>query len=186
MTSRSSTTDPAAGDDITVGFIRKPHGVRGELVVEPHTAVAGRFAPGARLGLRVPGVAATNVTVLGSRPHGSVMLVTLEGVADRDRAEELRDGVLTVGADQAVAAEEGVYFHFELVGCACFDRAAGAIGTVVEVVEDGGGTLLRIAEGESDCLVPFVRDHLVAVDRDRRRIDLDLPEGLLETCRSPS
>jgi ribosomal 30S subunit maturation factor RimM len=57
---------------------------------------------------------------------------------------------------------------------------------VAEVVEDGGGVML-IVEGEGRRIpVPFVKEFLRRVDVAAGTIDLDLPEGLLETCASTS
>ena len=57
---------------------------------------------------------------------------------------------------------------------------------MTEVVEDGGGLLLSLADGERQLLVPFVREFVRAIDIDDRLIELDLPPGLLESCASPS
>ena len=72
------------------------------------------------------------------------------------------------------------------MNCRCHDRRHGELGKVVDVIEDGGGLLLEVADGERRLLVPFVRRYLVAVDRVERTIELDLPAGLIETCASRS
>ena len=58
----------------------------------------------------------------------------------------------------------------------------GEIGTVVDVQEDGGGTLLEVEKDGTRSVLPFVEAFLAGVDREARRIDLRLPEGLLATC----
>ena len=57
---------------------------------------------------------------------------------------------------------------------------------MTEVIEDGGGLLLEVRAGERLLLVPFVEEYIVAVDVAARKIDLELPNGLLETCASAS
>ncbi len=186
MSSRSSTTDPDSESAVTVGLVRKPHGVRGEVTVESHSDAPGRFAAGSRLLLEVPGVAPREVTVHSSRPHRSGFLVGFEGIDDRNLAEELRGGVLSVSREEVGPAPEGEYYFFELVGCACSDRSRGELGTVTEVVEDGGGEILIVEDATGNWLVPFVEAYLVTMDTAGRRIELDLPEGLLDACRFES
>ena len=57
-------------------------------------------------------------------------------------------------------------------------------GTVERILEDGGGLVLEIRRETDTLLVPFVKAYLKAVDRIGRRIQVDLPEGLIEICTS--
>jgi 16S rRNA processing protein RimM len=199
MSSKSSKTteareEPARRDDlpesVTVGRVLRPHGVRGEVVVEVLSDVPDRFDRGSRmLGIR-EGRPPVPLQVAAVRVHKSGAVVRFEGCEDRDRAEELRDLWLEVPRSEVPAAEPGTYYQYELVGCLC--RVGGEeLGRVVEVVEDGGGLLLIIeGEGEGEggrrIPVPFVREFLREVDVAGARIELDLPPGLVETCASRS
>jgi 16S rRNA processing protein RimM len=112
-------------------------------------------------------------------------VLRFEGCEDRDRAEELRGLDLEVPRAEVPAAPAGTYYQFELLGCLC--RQGGEeLGRVVEVVEDGGGLLL-IVEGQGRRVpVPFVNELLREVDVAEGRIELALPEGLVEACASTS
>ena len=120
------------------------------------------------------------------RPERGHLLIRLTGIDDRDAAEELRNARLEVDPDQVPEAPEGFYYHFQLEGCRCRDAEAGELGEVVEVVEDGGGSLLRVAREGSSLLIPFVDDFLERVDVEEKQIDLRLPPGLIELCTSKS
>lgn len=202
MSSKSSKTEASAqppapaleADTVTVGRILRPHGVRGEVKVEVLTDVPGRFAPGSTLLLARPGAAPVERTVERSRPLQGFLVVAFEGVSDRDAAEALRDGWLEVPRAAVPKAPEGEYYQYELLGCRCLDGGSGLdgeegareLGTVVDVVEDGGGLLL-IVEGEGRRVpIPFVARFLRRVDLGARMIALELPEGLVETCASRS
>ena len=65
-------------------------------------------------------------------------------------------------------------------------RRAGELGEVVEVLEGGGGDLLRVVGAGRELLLPFVDAYLAEVDVAGRRISWDLPEGLIEACGSAS
>ena len=197
MASKSSTTDASTTDappptSVIVGEIRRPHGVRGEVVVEPQTDRPDRFRPGSELWVTDPGEAAPPrvVRVAASRSYREVLLVRFEGLEDRDAVEPLRGTRLEAEPGEAAelegVLEEGTFFYYQLHGCRCRDRGHGELGEVVDVVEDGGGLLL-VVEGERGRLpVPFVRALVTEVDVEDKRIELDLPPGLIEACTSRS
>lgn len=185
MSSRSSTdqpaVDPSAGELILVGRIRRPHGVRGAVVVESLSDNPQRFAAGSRLWTERAG----RLTVERAQEHGGALLVWFETVTDREAAEALRGVELGVPESEVPAPEEGTWYQFQLVGCRCSDATAGELGTVRDVVEDGGGLLLLVEDDAGRSLpVPFVRAFLRRVDVEARRIDLALPPGLIDACAS--
>lgn len=120
------------------------------------------------------------------RPHGGDVLIQLAGREDRDAVEDLRGATFELDRSEVPPAPEGSWYFFELVGCSCTDRHLGDLGVVREILLDGGGHLLRLDDGRREVLVPFVRAYLERVDLEAERIELNLPEGLVETCASPS
>jgi 16S rRNA processing protein RimM len=185
MSSKSSTTEPSDSEDILVGLIHKPHGLRGEVAVEVLSDVPDRFAMGAQLTLRVPGVPRRAVTVRSVRSRGRGILVAFDGVATREAAETLRGGRLEIERARVPPHDGEQFYQFELAGCRCFDRGRD-LGEVTGVLEDGGGALLAVEKGDVKLLIPFVKEFLAAVDLAARRIELELPEGLVDTCSSRS
>lgn len=202
MSSKSSKTslpDSIRNDSqlVIVGRVRRAHGLAGEVVVESMTDVEDRFAPGSRLHACVSGAGQVgdpvrDLTVESSRPHAGAMLVKFESIADRDQAGELRHAWLVVDRSRVAPSPEGAHYHFELIGCECHDEVLGLLGEVIDVVDDGGGSLLVVRPGgetgggEAEILIPFVEAMLAAVDTENRRIDTRLPAGLVEICISGS
>src|SRR5215217_1699036 len=92
-------------DFVVVGRIGKPHGLKGEVSVEPRTdEPERRFAVGSRLATQRnrPGAAGTGeLTVSACRWHSGRLLVMFEEVADRTAAEEARGTLLVVPVDPA-------------------------------------------------------------------------------------
>jgi 16S rRNA processing protein RimM len=186
MTSRSasrakSERSEVAAQRVAAGRVVAAHGIRGEVAIEVLSDVPDRFAPGSTLLLSPSGSASPRQLTIGSvRPHKRHLLVGFDGVADRDAAEALRGAVLEVPLSEVPPPPADGYYWFDLEGCRCHDRALGDLGRVEEVLEGGGGVLLRVAGPRGELLLPFVDAYLLAVDVAAKRIDWALPEGLVD------
>jgi 16S rRNA processing protein RimM len=165
---------------LLIGLVHRPHGLRGEVSVEPRTDFPERFVPGLRL-LWMAGTAQRHLTVLSVRPHGRRLLVSFEGIGDVESAGGLSGGELCVPEDGAARSPEDHYYAFEIEGWRCEDRAGRRLGSAAGLEETPAGPLLSVrTEAGRTALVPFVRPIVVEVDRASRRIVLDPPEGLME------
>jgi 16S rRNA processing protein RimM len=174
----------AESDLRMVGRIVKPHGVRGELVVDVSTdSVDLRFAVGSVLFVTArDGAVTRSLTVTAARPHTGRLLVRFEGVDGRAAAEELRGAPLSAEiGDLPPIDDPDEFYDHQLEGLAVVTVAGDAVGTVREVVHGAGGELLVVArDGGGEALVPFVRQIVPDVDVPGGRVVIDPPPGLLE------
>ena len=189
MGSRSASPErsqPAGEGTVLVALVSRPHGVRGEVRIEIHSDVPGRFEPGSELMLRRVDRAPRTVRIASFRPARGSGILRFDGWQTREQAESLRGARLEVPLAQVPAPPAGLYYHFELIGCRCLDAERGDLGEVTAVVEDGGGVLLEVAGAGRTLPVPFVDAFLESVDVAAKTIRLRLPPGLVETCSSRS
>lgn len=188
MASRSNAREiDARPERVIVGRVRRAHGLRGEVAVEIESDVEARFAEGAEMWLAPSsGAAPKRVRVASRRPFKGGCLIRFDGCDDRDAAEAVGGARLEVDRSEVPPAAAGSWYYFELIGCQCHAADHGLLGRVEDVIEDGGGLLLKIAAASGgEILIPFVNAFLAAVDVAAGRIDLRLPPGLIETCTSP-
>ena len=82
----------AASKYISGGVVARPHGVRGELVVDSHADSPTYFARGSTLRLSPPSDPGRgrDYVVRAARPHQERILLTLDSITDRNAAETLR------------------------------------------------------------------------------------------------
>ncbi|HEY1574997.1 MAG TPA: ribosome maturation factor RimM [Pseudonocardiaceae bacterium] len=167
-----------------VGRIVKPHGIRGELLVDSRTDSAEhRFAEGSVLFVTSrDGSVVRTLTVTAARPHTGRLLVFFEGVGDRDSAEALRGVVLSASAVELPPIDDpDEFYDHQLEGLAVLTVAGATVGTVREVVHGAGSDLLVVdRDGGGEALIPFVHQIVPEVDVPGGRIVLDPPPGLLE------
>lgn len=147
---------------LRAAFVKRPHGVRGQVRVEPLGGDAARFSPGLRL--RVEGGRELVVQEAQGLGDGDVLLA-LEGVDDRAAAEALRDAYLCVAGEQRRQLAEDEWFTYELVGLRA--RAAGGaeLGVVVDVEHfaEQDTLVIRGTDGGISRL-PLVRAFVQQVD----------------------
>lgn len=169
MSERPLTSSTDDHSKLEVGRIGRPHGLRGEVVVQAITNRPDRFVPGA-----VFDANGREMRVASCRPHQGRWLVCFEGVADRTAAEALR-GVLLTASPPATSPEGELWVH-ELVGAEVVDASGDVLGRVESVEANPASDLLVLGKGK---LIPL----RFAIDVQPGRIVVDLPAGLLEAQR---
>jgi len=169
--------------ELVIGRIAKAHGVTGEVVVDVRTDdPAERFAAGSVLRGRKPrGGPERNFVIDTVREHGGRLLVRLNGVGDRNAADELRGTLFLVESGDLPPIEDpDEFYDHQLEGLAVRTVAGEAIGTVTEVLHTAAGELLSIKRPDgAELLVPFVSAIVTAVSLADGTVDIDPPEGLL-------
>ena len=176
----------SAPDLAIVGRIRKPHGIRGELLVDLATDDPDEvFVPGRRLIVGAPDDTGApldrTLTVRAAREFKGSMLVHFTGIDDRNEAENWRDYHLLAPLDElAPLTGNEVYYH-ELEGMTVHLADGVPLGTVSAFYELPQGITLDVqrADGTS-VLIPYREGIVTSVDRGARTITVDPPEGLLE------
>lgn len=174
-----------------VGRIRKPHGIRGEVVVEIVTdAPEAIFASGARVFVggttpeppRPPRPEMREARIERARDQGAMWLVKLDVIADRNEAERWRDRYLYVPETELPppAADE-VYLH-DLPGMTVVLAESGhVVGEVEAWYELPQGLVVEVKKPDGALvLVPYIPTVVREVDVDARRVLLTPPDGLLD------
>jgi 16S rRNA processing protein RimM len=179
----------AVPETIVVGRIGRPHGIKGEVSVEPRTDEPDRrFAVGTQLQTqdKRPGVAGpAHLTVAGMRWHSGRLLVRFTEIADRTAAEAARGTMLSIPFDPDETPEDPEEFYdHQLVGLDVVTTDGRAVGKLREIVHGTAQDLLVITVPDEqgagpDVLVPFVSELVPEVDvRGGRIVVVDRP-GLL-------
>ena len=167
-------------DMVLVGRIARPHGLRGNVVVNPETDfVDERFRVGATLQTRGAAGEET-LTVSAVRIQGGRPIVGFEGFSTIEDVERLAGQELRVPEDALPVLEPGRFYHHQLVGCVVETVAGAEVGRVERVEGGAGGSRLVIAGHDGEVLVPLAAEICVEIDPAVRRIRIDPPEGLLD------
>ena len=163
--------------EVLVGRVARAHGVRGEVAVELRTdEPERRFAPGT--------VFATDrgrLTVAATRWNGQRLLIWFDEIADRDTAERLRgvELLLEIRDDETPDDPDEFYDH-QLVGLRALDAAGDDVGRVGAVLHLPAHDVLVVERDGREALVPFVAEHVPAVDVAAGSVTISDHSGLLD------
>ena len=108
------------------------------------------------------------------------------GIDSIEDAEKIVGAELRIPESEIPAAEEGSFYTFHLRGCRVYvihdadESSDEYIGEVTDVVDGGGTHLLQVGRGKEETLIPFAESIVKKVDLAARRIEVELPKGLLE------
>lgn len=158
----------------------KPHGIRGEVVVEPSTESPDRFARGETLWVGDPVGTPKKLRIAASRAHHGGYILGLDGVRDRTAAETLRGALLSIPVHEARPLQEGRYYPHQIEGFDVVDEEETTLGTLAGVLENPANDLWVVRSGEREVLVPAVKDIVRSVDLTARRIVLRPVPGLFD------
>jgi len=167
---RDADTGAAPGSGgppmLVVGRIVKPHGLRGDVIVSLTTNRDERVAPGSALRT----ADGREFQVVRSSSHQGRFIVTFDGVAGIDAAEQLRDTDLFASP---LEDPDALWIH-DLIGSVVEDRRGTELGTVVSVEANPASDLLVLEDG---ALIPL---RFVVGTVPGERVTVDVPDGLFD------
>ena len=156
--------------------------MKGELVVESMTPKSERFSQleGVYIGDRAGEVRPDKVGIEHVRPQRKGVIVKLEGIDDRGRAEELLGGYLYVTHEDRIALPPRTYFIHDIVGLKVEDELGIPIGTVVDVLILPAHDVYVVKQRSKEYWIPSVREIIRNVDLQNRVLQIHVIDGLLQ------
>jgi 16S rRNA processing protein RimM len=163
-------------EDLVVGRIVRPHGVRGMLLVEPFTEVIRSLKSSQTLFLgsdKVPAV------VREFRPHRARFLLGIEGCEDRDSAEQWRGTDIFLRFDDVEPLPEGIYYHWQILGLEVITDEGEVLGNVVQILETGANDVYVVRdESGEEVLLPAIESVVLHIHLQEGRMTVRLIPGL--------
>jgi 16S rRNA processing protein RimM len=160
---------------LVVGRVSRPHGLRGELRVEIHTDYPERFAVYKQLYV---GPSFVPYKIKKHRFHHGRVLLTLEGVDDRTKAEALQGQWVWIAIEDAIPLQEGEYYLHQVLGLQVTTVEGEALGRVTEVIETKANDVYVVQGTQGEVLLPAIPQVIVKVDVQAGQMTVRLLDGL--------
>lgn len=164
----------------------KPQGRRGELLAELHTDFPQRFAERRQLWGLAPDGSRRELQLEEHWFHKKGVVLKFAGVGSISDAERFAGWELQIPREERTELEAGAAYVSEIVGCDVWINGGQRFLGRVTGVQFGAGEApllvvkLPVCASENEVLAPFAEEFLEKLDVAAKRIDMRLPEGLLE------
>jgi 16S rRNA processing protein RimM len=180
------TPTDQAGQWVWLARIRRPQGRKGEVFADILTDFPEKFAERKRLWLLSESASAAprEAALANHWLHKGGIVLQFDGIDSISDAEALSGLAVAIPrAERAPLAEDEVYIA-DLTGCVLVD-VAGAESVTVGEIEDvdrtaGPVALLVVRGAVGEVLVPFAKSYLRKIDLEGKRVEMALPEGLID------
>jgi 16S rRNA processing protein RimM len=153
---------------IALGFLRRAHGVAGEMVMDVLTDFPERLRAG-----RLVYVGEKHEAIkLGSvRKADKTLLVTLRGFKTPEEVARFRNCYIYTQVEDLPELPDGSYYHHELIGLGVVAEDGQPIGEIVEILQTGANDVYVVRNGEgSEILLPAIEDVILSVDLERQEM----------------
>jgi len=168
-------------DCTKIGFIRKTHGVWGELTLDFDPEFELSLSKSERLFLELDGllvpffIADEGLWIKSSKSA----IVKFEWVDNEEYARRLAGSLVFLFSSEIVSEEEDI-------SISCFenylleDETLGPVGIITRIDDYSGNVVFTVIKGNNELLIPFNIELLVSVDQQQRIIKLRIPDGLID------
>lgn len=185
MSRRSSPANAGSGSPtgepvyLIVGFLRRPHGVRGEIIMDVHTDFPERLRAGTKV---LVGEEHRPMTLASVRPHGPAgLLVSIRGVTTPEQAGQFRNTWVYVTAKDRPPLPNGKLYQHQVIGLRVVTDDGRDLGKLTEILATGANDVYVVtADDGKEILLPAIPDVILGYDLEAGKINVHLLEGLIE------
>jgi 16S rRNA processing protein RimM len=169
--------------DIFLGRIVKAFGIRGELKLHPSDDFWDDVLRSKRLMMQAPtedGDERRPVAFKSTRPHGRSYVVRIDGVDDRNAAEDVVGAEVFVAEDELDVAFPDELLPFQVVGVTAKDEAGEVLGKVSSVIRSAAHDIYEVENNKGTFMVPAVPEFILGIDEEKKEMIIRPMPGLIE------
>lgn len=111
--------------------------------------------------------------------HKGMVVLKFAGVDSISDAEMLVGSEIQIPRSERAALGSDEFYVSDLIGCTVTDSGR-EIGHIKDVQFGSGEAPLLVIEGDKEFLVPFAAAYIEKIVLEQKRLEMKLPEGLLE------
>lgn len=111
--------------------------------------------------------------------HKGMVVLKFAGVDSISDAETLMGSEIQIPRSERAALGSDEFYVSDLIDCTVADSGQ-EIGRIKDVQFGSGEAPLLVIEGEKEYLVPFAAAYIEKIALEQKRLEMKLPEGMLE------
>ena len=166
-------------DVVLIGKIVGIHGIKGTNKFKSYAESLSVFTPGRSLLMRDKLKREKSVEINWVKPHTRTPLISFKGVTNREQAQALIGGELFIEGSELPELNKDTYYWFELIGLEVYSTKEDYLGRITSIFPTGSNDVYIVKNRENEILVPALESVVIDIDLDKKRMRVDLPEGLI-------
>lgn len=175
----SKDNSPAAQDEfVTIAKVVKSQGRKGEVAAALFTDFPERFESRRQLFLLDSRGQRRLMELEQYWFHKGQVVLKFKSVESITDAEALLGCEIQIPLSERAVLEEGAYTS-DLIGCVV-NNLGVEVGTIQEVRFGAGEAPLLVVKGAKEYLIPFAAEYMEKTDLAQKRVEMKLPEGMLD------
>ena len=111
---------------------------------------------------------------------GDFLRVKFEDVDNEAEADSIMGCEIYLPLNMLPKLEGNKFYFHEVIGFEIEDQRLGIFGKIVSINDTSAQPLFEVINGNVEILVPMIDQFLIKIDREHKKVIMDLPEGLVE------
>lgn len=178
MTQPNHPSPEARSEDVAIGKLQKPRGIKGEIFCHLLTDFVERFSDLETITAILPNGRRETLTVQSARMYGKRFAMKFKGYNTPEAVATYRNSQLVVPKDETFELPEDTFYVYDIVGMSVETSSGDVVGLVKEVLSLPGNDVYVVDRKGEEVLIPAVRE-LVTIDGEARKIVVQSLEGLV-------
>lgn len=166
-------------DYFKIGYILKPHGLKGEVTVSLDPDAPAELKPEQPVFL-AHGEQWVPYFIQEISIRGNKAFIKFEDVETPEAALSISKQSMFLPKSARPKARRGEFYDDEIVHFEVEDENAGLLGTIAEVIQAGPNKLFRVIYQKKEVLIPVNGPFITSINKTKKRVIVNLPEGFLD------
>lgn len=164
-----------------VGFVQKPHGIKGEVIVIFDNEFGETIESAEYFFAEIDGgLVPFFISEEGLRfRNNESAIIKFDLVNSQVKAKELLGCKLFVFNDDIIETEV-TEIDSELIGMMVIDNKSGEIGTISRIDDFSGNVVITVVHPRAEILIPLSDNIILNIDKENKKLFLDCPVGLID------
>ena len=164
---------------VLIGEIVGIHGLKGTNRIRSYADSLSVFKPGRSIIVRENGGQEKSREIQWVKPHTGKALISFKGIIERYQAQALIGAVLFVPEEELPELGEDTHYWFDLIGMAVYTTENNYLGRIESIIETGSNDVYVVQDDKKEVLIPALESVVLDIDTKEKRMQVDLPEGLV-------
>lgn len=168
-----------------LGKITKTHALKGEFIIFLDVDVPEYYSKLEAIFLEIKGQLVPYI-IEELQVRGRKSILKLEDINSIEEAEPLVNAPVWLPLSALPELKGNQFYYHDVIGYEIHDTSSGTlIGKLKAIYESTGQDLFAIEADDKEVLVPIVDEFIQKIDRENQKIEVKLPEGLLDIYMNP-